>query len=179
VDTDRASASAAQTKDATASGDPTITGKLADARRLQDLARSTLAPPARDPLGALDAATQANAAVDAALAALEQRAEARTREAAALTAALSDATARVTRTRDYLTTRGHGIGDRPRAHLAAAEQRLTAASSAQATDPATARRLAGESAQLADEAYFLASREFDGWRQGSGPVAGPYVSAGG
>ncbi len=175
VDQDLATARSAMATDPTAASDASIAPRLAEAEQLAGAARQTIDPPARDPLAALDLATRANAAVDQVNASLQQRAEARRRDAAALAATLSDATARVTRARDYLGTRSHGVGDGPRAQLVDAQGRLAQAQAAQASDAATARRLAAESAQLADAAYTGARRQFEAWQGASGPVAGPYA----
>ena len=65
VDHDLATARTAIAADPTATADPAIAAKLAEAEGLAAAARTTMDPPARDPLAALASATQANTAIDA------------------------------------------------------------------------------------------------------------------
>jgi uncharacterized membrane protein YgcG len=148
---------------------------LRDAEAALDAARRAAAARPLDPLAALQQAVAANQAADAivAQAADAQSRVARRRQAAET--AIATAQGHVTRAVDFITTRRHGVGETARTRAAEAEMRLEEARAQLATNPDTAAASANRALALADEAYRLASGEFQQWNPGGGPVAGPYA----
>jgi uncharacterized membrane protein YgcG len=158
-------------------GDPVAA--LAAAERLLDEARRAAEARPLDPLAALARATQANQAADAIIAGLREAEAQRTRRLQVAATAVASARGHVQRATDYITTRRHGVGREARTRAAEAALRLEEAERVAATDPDAAITSSQRATQLADEAYRLAAAEFDGWDQGSGPIAGPYARRGG
>ncbi|HEU0243224.1 MAG TPA: TPM domain-containing protein [Candidatus Limnocylindrales bacterium] len=158
---------------------PDPAAALSQAERLLGEARRAAESRPMDPLAALERATQANNAADAIIAGLREAEAQRTRRLQVAATAVASAHGHVTRAADYITTRRHGVGREARTRAAEAELRLEEAQRLAPTDPDAAIAAAQRATQLADEAYRLASAEFDGWDQGGGPVAGPYTRGGG
>ncbi|HKG56243.1 MAG TPA: TPM domain-containing protein [Candidatus Limnocylindrales bacterium] len=132
-------------------------------------AAAAMTPP--DPLGALRAATDADANIDQALAAVREDAAQRERLGAAVDAALASADASVNRAADFIAVRRTGVGRRARTRLAEAQRLLAQADALAATNPQQALAAAQRAGQLADEAYSYAQDDFDDWDQG-GPGLG-------
>ncbi len=153
--------------------DPTAV--LAQAERLLEEARRAAEARPMDPLAALDRATQANNAADSIIAGIRESEAQRARRTRAAATSVASAHGHVTRAADYITTRRHGVGREARTRAAEAELRLEEAQRLASSDPDAAIAAAQRATRLADEAYRLASAEFDGWDQGGGPVAGPYT----
>jgi uncharacterized membrane protein YgcG len=147
---------------------------LAAAEQLLADARAAAAAAPLDPLDALRRATDANHAADAIVAGVQERVARRQRRLQMASTAVTTARGHVGRAVDYITTRRHGVGQTARTRAAEAEARLADAERLAASDPDAALTAAQRATQLADEAYRLASSEFDAWDAGSGPVAGPY-----
>lgn len=152
--------------------------KVLEAERLLAAARTEAASATPDVLIALKQAMQANATADEVLEGVRETEERRAREAAVLTAALRSAEVSVTRAADFIAARRGGVGREARTRLAEAERRLEAARALEATDGGAATREAKTAERLADEAYRLASDDFDdfdlrgGRRQGGGDLTG-------
>ena len=132
-------------------------------------AAAAASPP--DPIGALRAATDADATIDAETAAVREDAAQRARLAAAMTGSLASATASVNRAEDFIATRRSGVGREARTRLAEAQRLLDQATAAASADPQGAIAVAGRAAQLADDAYSHAQNDFDDWNRG-GPGLG-------
>ncbi len=148
---------------------------VADAERLLEDARRAAEAQPLDPFDALERATAANRAADAITAGLQASEAQRQRRLQLAATAVTSARGRVDRAIDYITTRRHGVGRTARTRAAEAEANLADAARLAATDPEAAAAAARRAAQLADEAYRLATSEFDAWDPGRGPVAGPYA----
>lgn len=141
--------------------DPAGQEKVVEAERLLAAARAEAASAAPDVLVAIKQALQANATADEVLEGLRQEEERRAREAAALAAELRTAEVSVARAADFITARRNGVGREARTRLAAAERCLETARALEATDTGAALRQARTAERLADEAYRLASDDFD------------------
>jgi uncharacterized membrane protein YgcG len=149
-------------------------GALRDAEAFLSAARQAASATLPDPVTALQRAVAANQAADAIVARVRD-AEAQLANRRRLAAsAVASAEGRVTLAEDFIVTRRHGVGETARTRAAEARLRLDEARSLMERDPQGAAAAANRAASLADEAYRLASGEFDLWNQGSGPVAGPY-----
>lgn len=146
--------------------DAQLASRLDDAEAKLATARQEAGAPTPDVLAAFVAAQQAHAAADQALAGIREAATQRARQEAALQAALTSAQASVTHAADYIDSRRSGIGREARTRLAEAQRNLQQAQAAVATDPGAALRAAQRAQQLGDEAYRLASSDFDDWDGG-------------
>lgn len=152
--------------------DAALTGRLDEAVALLDGARREAASPAPDVLTAVRDAQRANARADEVLAGIRAAQEQRAREQAALDAALRSAETRIAQASDYIATRRPGVGREARTRLAEAQRHLDAARAAAASDRGQALQEAALADRLADEAYRLASSDFDGWDARGGRGAG-------
>lgn len=158
--------------------DPAGQEKVVEAERLLAVARTESASATPDVVIALKQALQANATADEVLAGVREAEERRAREAAVLTAALRSAEMSVTQAADFIAARRGGVGREARTRLAEAERHLDAARSQASTDAGAATREAKTAERLADEAYRLASDDFDdfdvrgGRRRGGGDLSG-------
>jgi uncharacterized membrane protein YgcG len=132
-------------------------------------AAAAMTPP--DPLGALRAATDADASIDQVLAAVREDAAQRERLGAAVETALASAEARVDRVASFVSVRRMGVGRRARTRLAEAQRLLDQAHVLAEANPQQALVTAQRAGQLADEAYSYAQDDFDDWDQG-GPGLG-------
>lgn len=163
--------------------DPAGREKVLEAERLLALARAGAASATPDVLVALKQALQANATADEVLAGARETEERLAREAAVLTAALRSAEVSVARAADFIAARRRGVGRVARTRLAEAERHLEAAR--ETADGGAAAGEANTAERLADEAYRLASEDFErfdlrpGRRRGGGNLAGPILGGGG
>jgi TLP18.3/Psb32/MOLO-1 phosphatase superfamily protein len=132
-------------------------------------AAAAMTPP--DPLGALRAASDADATIDSVLAAVHEDAAQRARLSQAVDTTLATAEARVNRAADFIQVRRMGVGRRARTRLAEAQRFLEQASALASTNPQGSIAAAQRAGQLADEAYSYAQDDFDDWDQG-GPGLG-------
>jgi uncharacterized membrane protein YgcG len=150
------------------------TAKLAEATSLLAAAKAQAGSATPAVLAALKGAQRANATADEVLASVRQAEEQRARERAALDAALRTAAASVARAQDFVASRRDGVDREARTRLAEAQRHLEQAQAQNATDPAAATAEAKLADQLADQAYDLASSDFDDWdRRGGGRRGGP------
>lgn len=161
------------------SADPSLATRLSGAEEKLAIARAALASVAPDVLAGLAAAQQANTTADEVLAGLRQAEQAQARQLAALQASLASATASVTHASDYVDSRRQGVGREARTRLAEAQRHLEQSQAAAGTDPAAALQEAQYAQRLADEAYRLASSQFDDWNtrggRGGGDLAGAII----
>jgi hypothetical protein len=132
-----------------------------------DAARAT--PP--DPMAALRLLDEANAALDAAIAAARAAGERTRRAAAALEQALLTARASVAAAEDFVATRRGAVGAGARTRLAEAVRLLEAASGPGA-DPEAAVESARQAQRCADDALRLARDDVSGWSGQAGPGGG-------
>ncbi len=153
-------------------------GTLADARQLLANAREAAVAQPLDPLAVLELATRANASADAIVAGIQEREARRARRLQVAATAVTSARGHVDRATDYITTRRHGVGQTARTRVTEAQASLTDAERLAGSDPDSAVAAAQRATQLADEAYRLATSQFDAWDAGNGPVAGPYSRGG-
>jgi uncharacterized membrane protein YgcG len=100
------------------------------------------------------------------LAAVRRDAAQQAQVVAALAASIASASADVDRAADFIATRRSGVGRRARTRLAEAQRSLEAALSLRDTDPQAAMVHAREAERRAEEAYSLATADFDGWNRG-------------
>jgi hypothetical protein len=157
--TDIASAQDALARGATPDAAPRLGQAVAILEEARRLAAAT--PPSV--LGALQQANAAEAIADELVAGMRAAEEERARQAAMLQGAISSAQAKVEMASGYVGTRRHGVGSTPRVRAAEARRHLDAAIALMGTDPARATAEARRAEQLADEAYQLASADFDAW----------------
>ncbi|HEX7949128.1 MAG TPA: TPM domain-containing protein [Candidatus Limnocylindrales bacterium] len=154
-------------------GGPDVAARLAEAKTLLAGAKAQAASATPAVLAALKDAQRANSTADEVLARVRQAEEQRAREKAALVAALRTAEASVARAQDFVETRRHGVDREARTRLAEAQRHLDLAKAQAANDPVSAANEAKLAAQLADQAYDLASSDFDDWDRGGGRRRGP------
>jgi uncharacterized protein YoxC len=128
--------------------------KLASARQVADGGQRDLAAAHR-------LAREANAAADAALAAIREGSERRAKSQAAAQAGIHAAEMSVARAQDYLDARHQQAGRTARTRIAEAQRLLDEARALATADPARAADTARRAAALADEARNLAARDFD------------------
>ena len=136
-------------------------GALEAAEQALDEARRAAAARPLDPLAALQRATAANQGADAIVGGIRAAEAAASRRAELASTAITSARGHVTRTVDFITTRRHAVGHQARTRAAEAETQLDMASSLIRTDPKQATEAAERATQLADEAYRLATAEFE------------------
>ena len=152
-------------------GDPSLGTALSEAEARLAAARGVLAAARPDPLAALKGAQEAHAAADRVLASERAAEEQLARQRAALQTALASAQASVTHAADYIGDRRNGVGREARTRLAEAQRHMEQAQSAAGTDPAIALTEAQQAQRLADDAYRIASSDFDAWNGRGGPRA--------
>ncbi|MGZ8514134.1 MAG: TPM domain-containing protein [Candidatus Limnocylindrales bacterium] len=150
-----------------------VATRLAEATTLLSGAKTQAASATPAVLVALKDAQRANSTADEVLACVRQAAEQRTRERAALDAALRTAEASLARAQDFVATRRDGVDREARTRLAEAQRHLEQAKAVSSTDEVAAAAEARLAAQLADQAYDLAHSDFDDWDRGGGRRRGP------
>jgi hypothetical protein len=106
-------------------------------------------------------AREAEAAADAALGRIKEGEERRAKAFAAAEAATAAAAQAVDRASDYITARRHGVGRIPLTRLADAQAALAQARSLRDTDAEASLGQAQRALAQADEAYRLATAEFE------------------
>lgn len=143
-----------------------VAQQISQARGLLDGARGALAGDRPDPLDALHQAQQANALGDDILAGIRGETERRARAKATLDAAVAAAQVALTRASDFIATRRTGVRHEARTRLAEAERHLQEAIARRSTDESGALTEARTAERLANEAYRLASHDFDRWDSG-------------
>ncbi|GAA3795179.1 TPM domain-containing protein [Cellulomonas soli] len=169
--------------DRLAAGSPEVGPLTQDARTAIEQARSAR-DGGGDPLAALRRITDAEAALDAALASRRQAEELGRRAQSQLAEALGRLDSALRATTDYVDTRRGAIGPEARTRLAEGARLRQAAIDQRTTDPAAALDAARRAEQLVVEAQRLAQADVaradqdrDGWdgrggRGGGGPFNG-------
>jgi uncharacterized membrane protein YgcG len=143
-----------------------ISDKLGQADALVASAHAALAAPKPDVLDALHRAVQANALGDEIVAAVQGENERRLRAKAALDGAMQAAQVAIGRASDFVATRRQGVRHEARTRLAEAQRHLDAAAGLASSDASAATNEARTAERLANEAYALASDDFDRWDSG-------------
>lgn len=160
--------------------DAALGNPVADARRAVDAAQQ--ARSGGDPLAALRDLTQAEAALDAALAPYRERAEQADRARARLTDLLGRVTAQISALAAYIESRRGAVGPEARTRLSEAARHAQQAQSAATSDPVTALTEATRADQLVQAAQQLAQRDVAAFeeqqRRSSGPGGTPGGTAG-
>ncbi|MHA7133504.1 TPM domain-containing protein [Oerskovia turbata] len=129
-----------------------------------------------DPIAALRRLTDAEAALDAALAPFREKAEQAARAAALLRDTLGRVDSQVRATNDYIETRRGAVGPEARTRLSEAIRLLGEARALQASDPVRALATAQQADSLAQSAAQLAQRDASAWESQQG---GPGMFGGG
>ncbi|MPZ23480.1 MAG: hypothetical protein GEU28_08030 [Dehalococcoidia bacterium] len=151
---------------------------LDQAEALLRSAEQEASAPSPDYLAAFKNARQANAMSDEVLAGAREAGEQRKRQEAAYSSAVRGAQTSYTRAEDFIGGRRQGIGNQARTRLAEARRYLDAARNMGAGDEGI--KQAGQAERLADEAYRLASNDFNGYDRGrSGGGIFPVLLGGG
>jgi hypothetical protein len=145
--------------------------KVADAERLLASAREAAAALPPDVLSAFRDATAANAAADSVVAAIREAAAREARRQAVLDGAIRAAAMAVAQAGDFVETRRGGVGREARTRLAEAQRQLDAATAAESSDPDRALAAAQRAQSLANDAYLIASQDFNQFDQ-RGPGGG-------
>jgi uncharacterized membrane protein YgcG len=163
-------------------GDPTLAALATDAlARLQE-AEAMRWGPDRDLVAAYQLAKEAEAEADRVIAEVRAGEERRAKERASADAALRAAEISLARAADFVSVRRAVVGREARTRLAEAERSLQAAAALRETDPPQAATQAARAAQLANDAYRLASEDFarEERRGGSVVIGGrPYGTGSG
>jgi uncharacterized membrane protein YgcG len=141
------------------SRDPNLVAAAAAA--LAKLEKADMSDADRDVVAAYRLATEAEAEADGVIAEVRSGEKRRAKEEAAADAALRAAEISVDRAADYIEARRASVGRQARTRLAEAERGLDAAFDLRETDPPQSATEAARAAQLADEAYRLASLDFE------------------
>jgi hypothetical protein len=124
-----------------------------------------------DPIEAHRLAAAAHTSASELRAAVGKETAQRAQLIAALDAALRSASTDIDRASDFIATRRSGVGRQARTRLSEAESALERAVALHDADPQQALEQARRAERLAEEAYSLASSDFDRWDQGgSGPM---------
>jgi uncharacterized membrane protein YgcG len=168
-------AAARDLADARAAATAAATNRAADIARVEaTVAGAEEAAGARplDPIEAAHRASAARAQAAQLLSAVRADAQQAARLAAAVEASISTAQTQVDRAGDFIATRRSGVQRRARTRLVEAERLLADAVAQQASDPRQAMAQAQRAAQLAGEAYNLASDDFTRWDSGRPPRGG-------
>ena len=135
--------------------------ELAAADTRLEAARRAAAGTPRDLVLAYRLASEAESEAESVVARVREGEERRAKEQAAVSAAVRAAELSTDRAEEFIATRRHGVGRRPRTALSEAEASLERARSVAEHDPAAAIAEAKRAAKLADEAYDRARRDFD------------------
>ncbi len=133
----------------------------------------------KDPIAAVDALTQANTAIDAALASARGAEEQNQRAMQALDAALRDARTRISQAREFISLRRGGVGPTARTRLSEAERALDDAVQLATTDPQRALQAARAAEQYAAAAWVGAGKHMGGWPGAGGGGGGNGAQLGG
>ena len=131
-----------------------------------------------DPLAALARLTEAEAALDTALAPARQQAESDARARALLRDVLGRVESQVRATQSYVTTRRGAVGPDARTRLAEAERLAADARSRQTTDPHGALAAAQQAERFVQQAAQMAQTDTSGWDMRHGGPGG-FAGSGG
>ncbi len=151
--------------------DPAVSAAAQVARQV--ITDATAARQGGDQLGALRRLTEAEAALDAALAPAREQADRLERARTQLASALGQVTSQIRSVSDFIETRRGAVGAEARTRLAEAARLAQEAERTSATDPAGALGVAQQAGQLAGSAQQLAEADVQRWQsQRSGPGGG-------
>jgi uncharacterized membrane protein YgcG len=168
-----------------AAAPPDAGAAVTAARQAVASTRTALTQPAMDPLSAVQALEQADAALDRALAEQRDAAERAARARTMLDHALPAARAEVSAAGSFIATRRGAVASQARASLAEAQRLLARAEALATTDPAAAVADAQRAQQLAADAGRSAQSDVHSWSSGStsdlltGMLLGGIMSGGG
>jgi hypothetical protein len=151
---------AAAREAAARNGDAALAGLAAAALARLEEAEMLLAGPDRDLLVAYQMAKEAEAEADRVIAEVRAGEERRAKERASADAGLRAGEISLARAADFISARRAAVGPEARTRLAEADRSLQAAAALRETDPQQAAVQAARAAQLANEAYRLASEDF-------------------
>ena len=169
---DLADARAAATAAATTAAATTRTADVARVEAAVAAAEEAAGARPLDPIEAARRASAARAQAAQLLSAVRADAQQAARLAAAVEASISTAQTQVDRAGDFIATRRSGVQRRARTRLVEAERLLADAVAQRERDPRQAMAQAQRAAQLAGEAYNLASDDFTRWDSGRPPRGG-------
>lgn len=158
-------------------GDPAVTVAADRARTV--VAQAQAARQGGDPLAALRDLSDAEAALDTALAPRRAADEQRARAAALLTEALGRVGSQIRAVSDYVTTRKGAVGPEARTRLSEAARLHEQARSLAATDPVAALDTVRRSDELTQSAQQLAQADVTSWENQQGPGGGGGTNVGG
>lgn len=156
---------------------PAVTQAAARAR--QSVSQGQAALDGGDPLTALRELTEAEAALDSALAPAREQAEQARRATALLGEVVGRVNSQVRAVNDFIETRRGAVGPEARTRLAEAIRFLGDATSLQASQPTTALQYAQHAEQLVAQAQALAQRDVQSWEQSQSYGPGGYGGYGG
>lgn len=145
--------------------------KAADAEAFLAAAQKAAAATPPDVLDAFKNATQANATADAVVAAAKEETARVSRQAAVIDSTIRAAAMAVSHASDYLETRRGGVGTQARTRLVEAQRQLDLANASQVSDPDGALLAAQRAQSIANDAYIIASLDFNQF-DASGPPPG-------
>ncbi len=146
-----------------APGDPAVTARSTEAQAA--VADAQAARTGGDPLAALRRLTDAEAAIDAALAPFRESAEQAARAAALLRDTLGRVDSQIRATNSFIETRRGAVGPEARTRLSEAIRYLGEARALQPSDPVRALATAQQADSLAQSAAQLAQRDAATWEQ--------------
>lgn len=153
-----------------APGNPAVTPALAEAQTAAQTAATV--HDGGDPLAALRRLTDAEAALDAALAPFRERAEQAARANALLRDTLGRVESQVRATSDFVQTRRGAVGPEARTRLSEAVRLVGEARALQPTDPVAALQRAQQADGLAQSAAQLAQQDASRWDAQQAPSYG-------
>ncbi|WP_305852983.1 TPM domain-containing protein [Georgenia sp. TF02-10] len=139
--------------------DPAVLARRKDAEAA--IALGQQAREGGDPLAALQRLTQAEAAIDAALAPVRAEDENRQRAAAQLDDRLGRLASQIQAVQDFITTRRGSVGTEARTRLSEAARLASEANRLAGRDPVAALQRAAQAEQMAASAQALAERDSD------------------
>ena len=151
-----------------APADPAVTARAAEAQAA--VAEAQAARSGGDPIAALRRLTEAEAAIDAALAPFRESAEQAARASALLRDTIGRVDSQVRATNAFIETRRGAVGPEARTRLSEAVRYLGEARALQPSDPVRALSTAQQADSLAQAAAQLAQRDASAWEaQQNGP----------
>jgi uncharacterized membrane protein YgcG len=159
LDQARADVNAAQQSAGGSTEAPLADGVRVASSKLNE-AEAAARADARDLVLAYRLAREAEAAADRVVASVKEGQERRAKAIAGADAAIRAAEVNLDRADDFIASRRHGIGRRPRTRLSEADEALRRARSLRDSEPERAVQEAQRAAQLADDAYRLAVGDF-------------------
>ena len=151
-------------------GDPAV-GAAAERAR-SAVAQAQAARQGGDPLAAVRDVTEAEAALDAALAPRREAAEQRTRASALLSETLGRVGSQIRAVSDFVATRKGAVGPEARTRLSEASRLHDEARALAATDPVGALETATRCEHLVQSAQQLAQADVQSWENRQGPGSG-------